>query len=134
MSPSKLSSKKNPYFDIDVQTSPGKHSKVRVMENHNTKRILFLQKSEEKAPVQLKNLSPSKNLTFYNSNTGSRMDKTMDVNFLFTEDKQVTKVCDISEENTGSVVTIFGYIKWSQEKKNCHHWSHTETCTRWYFR
>jgi len=47
VSPSKVSSKRNSYFDTDVQTSPGQHSKVRVMENQNTKRLSFLQKFEK---------------------------------------------------------------------------------------
>lgn len=41
----------------------------------------------------------------------------MNVNFVYTENNQVTMVCDISKENVGSVVTIFDYLKWRQEEK-----------------
>ena len=50
--------------------------KVCVMVNNNTKRTLFLEKLESKSSP------PNGNLSFYNSNTGSRVvDATMDFKY-----------------------------------------------------
>ena len=72
VSASKMSSKRNSYFDVSLQTSHNTHSKVRIMENQNTKRTL--KGYEDKSPVHFKNLSPGKNLTFFNTNSGSRLE------------------------------------------------------------
>lgn len=87
------------------------------MENANTKRATFLQKLEHKSAVKFKHLSPSKNLIFFNSNSGSRMEDTNTIDFVYSETDHVTKVCEINEETAGSVLSIVGYFKWLKPVK-----------------
>ena len=59
VSPPKLSSHNNRYFDVQLQTEDLSLIKIRVMENHATKRGLFMEKLEGKSPLKLTNLSAS---------------------------------------------------------------------------
>ena len=56
----KLSTRKNPYFDIKMQVSPTHARKIRVMINNSTKRSLFAEKEESKTSIKLTGLSPTK--------------------------------------------------------------------------
>ena len=56
------------------------------MVNNNTKRTLFLEKLESKSPLTGLSSPPNGNLSFYNSNTGSRVvDATVDFNIRHTQ-------------------------------------------------
>ena len=59
VSPPKLSSHNNRYFDVQLQTEDLSLIKIRVMENNATKRGLFMEKFEGKSPLKLTNLSAS---------------------------------------------------------------------------
>ena len=74
VSPPKLSSHNNRYFDVQLQTEDLSLIKIRVMENNATKRGLFMEKFEGKSSLKLTNLSDSNgNMSFFNGNAGSTM-------------------------------------------------------------
>ena len=88
------------------------------METIGTKRVTFLKKCEEKSPVKMCKLSVSKNLSFFNSNTGSRLEEmNSPLSFIYTEDSSVTEVTDITMELTGCI-TIRGKIHWLSAAKD----------------
>lgn len=87
------------------------------MESRSTKRSTFLQGWEDRSPVKLSKVSVSRNLTFFNANSGSKMEETDELDFVFSESSTtVTKVKNIAQDTTGSFTTV-GFINWSSEAK-----------------
>ena len=73
MAQHQMSSRNNPYFDIDVKTSSSEDKRIWVMETTRSKRILFLQKHELKFLVKFTGLSPAKaEVSFYDVDISSR--------------------------------------------------------------
>ena len=73
VSPASRSRKNNTFFDAQLKTQ-NDMKRIRVMCNVNISRTSFMAKCEAKSPVKLTGLSPVSNaLTFFNSNTGSRL-------------------------------------------------------------
>lgn len=102
---SKRSAKQNSYFDIEIQTTPA--------ETEKRKRKMFLHWNEQKSSVKLTKVSVSRNLSFFNSNSGSRMEGVNEINFKYSDMADIPKVKD---DVSGSL-TIIGFISWSSESK-----------------
>lgn len=117
VTPTKVSSKRNNYFDVEIQTSPNQSRKVRIMETQGTKRAMFLKRCEDKSPLKLTRLSVTKNLSFFNCNTGSRVEDVKGMNFVFSENSSITEVKDISTEISGCL-TILGQVQWVSDAKD----------------
>ena len=81
------------------------------MINNNTKRTLFLEKLESKSPVKITGLSspPNGNLSFYNSNTGSRVvDATVDFKYDIPECMTINEIINTGKKGT---LDVCGTIK-----------------------
>ena len=59
VTPTKLSSNNNPYFDKRLKSKDGTH-RIKVVENSATKRALFFEKLELKTPMMLTGLGSLK--------------------------------------------------------------------------
>ena len=115
VSPSKQSSKKNYYFDADIKTESAV-KKVRIMVNTTTKRNLFEERCESKTPVKLMGLSVTPQVSFFNTNTGSRIMDVDTIPFKY-EAQHPTKVSDINVADKGSTIDVEGKVRWLEEKR-----------------
>ncbi|XP_057296765.1 uncharacterized protein LOC130625681 [Hydractinia symbiolongicarpus] len=117
VSPTKISAKANPYFDVYVKTSPSESKKIRVMSTSSMKRNLFTEKEESKEPVRLIGLSPTKsNMFFFNSNTGGQVEENKDVTFQYLDLSDLT-IKHVLEHGISGTFTLQGKIKWIQEER-----------------
>ena len=116
LTPTKISTKNNPFFDATVQVEDTSSKQVRVMVNNATKRNIFLEKLEAKSPVKLSNLSSPTNgrTIFYNSNTGSRLANCEVIDFKYKE-QLTSNVEDILKNQPTGAFNIVGSIKWLEE-------------------
>ena len=108
------------------------------MVNNNTKRTFYYhirqfdyhirhsnmtQTFESKSPVKITGLSshPNGNLSFYNSNTGSRdVDATVDFKYDISECITINEIINTCQKGTFDVC---GTIKWLQDNKICSCWT-----------
>eukprot|EP00794_Sanderia_malayensis_P006495 gene6495-biopygen4810 len=115
VSPSKVSSRKNRYFDVQLQTEDMSLTKVRIMENNAAKRNMFLEKLEGKSPVKLEHLSNSNSsMPFFNGNTGSTMVDAERLPFHYQPLVPVNVSSILNEPVQGSFA-VEGKLKWKQE-------------------
>lgn len=116
VTPTKLSSNNNPYFDKRLKSKDGTR-RIKVVENSATKRALFFEKLELKIPMMLTGLGSLKNskskVLVFNSNIGSRMS---DCSISFKYEKPLfTEIRDIFSKTTGDTFDVFRKLKQVEE-------------------
>ena len=60
------------------------------------------------------NLGPSKNIVFFKANSGSHLEKPINIKFGYIKNTDITKVSNIKEEMVGSCINVMGH----KEAKN----------------
>ena len=89
------------------------------MENNNTSRQLFLQKLDNKCPVELKSVSQTyRGSAFYNSNVGSRLIELASINFQYSDNAHV-KISSVTIDTTSNL-NIIGMLRWLSDVKTVH--------------
>lgn len=112
VSPQKISSSRNEYVDVNVSTGQNTTKTIRAMLNKTTRRNLFVEKKNDKAPVVITNLSEAKSGTlFFNSNVGSRLTECDDIEFIY-ESSTVSSIADIKKDPPTGSFDILGKVKW----------------------
>lgn len=87
------------------------------MENSTTNRNLFVGKCELKSPVKISGLQPTEKVTFYNSNTGSRLMDAPNISFKYAENN-IKTIKDIEHTDNKSVIDTIGVLRWTDKTKS----------------
>lgn len=92
----KISRGQNRYFDMNFKKTPAEGIKIRVMSSENSNHDFFQNCFENKSPIKLKCLSPSKSgQVFYNEKVGSSVEICKKSLLFAIEDHVNTKVSDV---------------------------------------
>ena len=86
------------------------------MLNSSTKRNLFVDRNVSKQAVTLVDISPTENISFFNTNYGSRLINAPNLSFSY-KGPLMTSIKDISLKTSGTF-DVTGRIKWLAEERN----------------
>ena len=117
VSPTKISARRNKYFDIQVAIDESSCRKVRVMETPTTTRLLFMEKQEARNPVKLVHIKDSENgIAFFNSNMGSKVEAVETLPFCFARNEPLN-ISEIHDGVHGGNFSVKGKLRWQQEER-----------------
>lgn len=108
----RISTANNPYFDVDIKTSPSCKAKIRVMADEKYDRSSFLKLQEEKLPLGITNLSPLKSgRHFFNAKAGASIQRLERLNFNASDETDLT-IAEIIASPSAGLFSITGEIRW----------------------
>lgn len=114
----RISGRNNKYFDVQLQTSPTKAQRLRVMESPNAKRSLFMEKCESKTPVKITGLSSTNagSMPFFNTNFGHQLHDLNALPFLCANPAPLP-IKDLKDTPQSDNFVVTGLINWHAEER-----------------